>query len=78
MTCFRQYSVKGITSVGIAGSSPSTFRVMQELRDMGNPVRVGFMFSADSFDKLRQRASSEALEMTGCAPRRSKLTRATL
>jgi predicted amidohydrolase YtcJ len=53
MTCFRQYSAKGITSVGIAGSSPSTFRVMQELRDMGNPVRVGFMFSADSFDKLQ-------------------------
>ncbi len=52
MTCFRQYSAKGITSVGIAGASPSTFRVMQELRDMGNPVRVGFMFSADSFDKL--------------------------
>jgi predicted amidohydrolase YtcJ len=34
MTCFRQYSAKGITSVGIAGASPSTFRVMQELRDI--------------------------------------------
>jgi hypothetical protein len=52
MTCFRQYSAKGITSAGIAGAGPSTFEVMQELRDRGNPIRIGFMFSADSFDKL--------------------------
>jgi hypothetical protein len=39
--------------VGIAGAGPATFRAMQELRDMGNPVRVGFMFSADEFDKLQ-------------------------
>ena len=26
---------------------------MQELRDLGNPVRVGFMFSAGSFDELQ-------------------------
>jgi predicted amidohydrolase YtcJ len=53
MTCFRQYSAKGLTSVGIAGASSSTFRLMQELRDQGNPVRVGFMFSAGSFDELQ-------------------------
>jgi predicted amidohydrolase YtcJ len=53
MNCFRQYSAKGITSVSIAGGSPSSFRIMQELRDRGNPVRVGFMFSADSFDQLQ-------------------------
>lgn len=53
MTCFRQYSAKGLTSVGIAGASSSTFRLMQELRDQGNPVRVGFMFSAGSFDDLQ-------------------------
>jgi predicted amidohydrolase YtcJ len=53
MNCFRQYSAKGITSVGIAGGSPSSFQIMQQLRDRGNPVRVGFMFSADSFDKLQ-------------------------
>jgi len=53
MTCFHQYSAKGITSAGIAGASPSTFRLMQELRDQGNPVRVGFMFSAGSFDELQ-------------------------
>ncbi len=53
MTCFRQYSAKGVTSAGIAGASSSTFRLMQELRDQGNPVRVGFMFSAGSFDELQ-------------------------
>jgi hypothetical protein len=53
MTCFRQYSAKGITSAGIAGASASTFRLMQELRDEGNPVRIGFMFTAGSFDELQ-------------------------
>ena len=53
LNCFRQYSAKGITSVGIAGGSPSSFRLMQQLRDAGNPVRVGFMFSAGSFDELQ-------------------------
>jgi len=53
MTCFHQYSAKGLTSVGIAGASSSTFRLMQELRDQGNPVRVGFMFSAGSFNELQ-------------------------
>jgi hypothetical protein len=53
MNCFRQYSTRGITSVGIAGGSPTMFRTMQELRDQGNPVRVGFMFLADYFDQLQ-------------------------
>ena len=53
LNCFRQYSARGITSVGLAGGSPSTFRLMQELRDLGNPVRVGFMFSTGSFDELQ-------------------------
>jgi hypothetical protein len=53
MNCFRQYSARGITSVGIAGGSPSLFRIMQELRDLGNPVRVGFMFTAEFFDQLQ-------------------------
>ncbi len=53
LNCFRQYSARGITSVGIAGGSPSSFRLMQELRDRGNPVRVGFMFSVGSFDELQ-------------------------
>jgi len=51
--CFKQYSGRGITSAGIAGGSPTSFRLMQELRDRGNPVRVGFMFSAESFDELQ-------------------------
>jgi predicted amidohydrolase YtcJ len=53
LNCFRQYSARGITSAGIAGGSPSSFRLMQELRDLGNPVRVAFMFSAESFDELQ-------------------------
>jgi predicted amidohydrolase YtcJ len=53
LNCFRQYSARGLTSVGMAGGSPSSFRLMQELRDLGNPVRVSFMFSAGSFDELQ-------------------------
>ena len=53
MNCFRQYSEKGITSASIAGAGSFTFQVMQELRDTGNPVRVGFMYSASEFDKLQ-------------------------
>src|SRR5215469_10060246 len=53
LDCFRQYSSRGITSAGIAGGSPTSFRLMQELHDAGNPVRVGFMFSASSFDELQ-------------------------
>ncbi|MGA3069851.1 MAG: amidohydrolase [Terracidiphilus sp.] len=53
LNCFKQYSARGITSVGIAGGSPSSFRLMQELRDQGNPVRVGFMFGVGSFDDLQ-------------------------
>src|SRR5215469_776494 len=53
LNCFRQYSARGITSVGIAGGSPTSFRLMQELRNLGNPVRVGFMFSANSFEDLQ-------------------------
>jgi hypothetical protein len=53
LNCFRQYSAKGITSVGVAGGSPSSFQMMQELRDAGNPVRVGFMFYLEYFDKVR-------------------------
>lgn len=53
LNCFRQYSARGITSVGVAGGSPSSFRLMQELRDDGNPVRVGLMIYQQSFDKLQ-------------------------
>src|ERR1700761_1288618 len=31
LRCFRQYSAKGITSVGIAGGSPSSFRMIQDV-----------------------------------------------
>lgn len=52
LRCFQQYSAKGVTSVGVAGGSPSSFRMMQDVRDVGNPVRVGFMFYQQWFDKL--------------------------
>src|SRR5215469_14229713 len=53
LNCFQQYSARGITSAGVAGGNPTSFRLMQEVRDLGNPVRVGFMFSAGSFDELQ-------------------------
>jgi predicted amidohydrolase YtcJ len=53
MNCFRQYSARGITSVDIAGGGSSLFHAMQDLHD-SNPVRVGFMFTADNFDKLQE------------------------
>jgi predicted amidohydrolase YtcJ len=53
MNCFRQYSARGITSVDIAGGGSSLFRAMQDLHD-SNPVRVGFMFTAENFDKLQE------------------------
>jgi predicted amidohydrolase YtcJ len=53
LNCFRQYSARGITSVGIAGGSPSSFEMIQEVRDAGNPVRVGFMFYEQWFNQLQ-------------------------
>jgi predicted amidohydrolase YtcJ len=53
LNCFKQYSAKGITSVGIAGGSPSSFRTLQDLRDAGNPVRVGLMIYEQYFDKIQ-------------------------
>ena len=53
LNCFRQYLAKGITSVGVAAGSPSSYRLMEELRDQGNPVRVGFMFTSTYFDQLQ-------------------------
>ena len=52
MNCFKQYSAKGLTSVGVAGGSPHSFRLFQELRDEGNPVRVGLMIYSQYYDQL--------------------------
>jgi predicted amidohydrolase YtcJ len=49
LRCFRQYAERGVTSAGIAGGSPQSFRLYQEVRTAGNPVRAGFMFSEASF-----------------------------
>jgi predicted amidohydrolase YtcJ len=51
--CFQQYSAKGITSSGVAGGSPSSFKTLQDVRDVGNPVRVGFMFYEQWFPQLQ-------------------------
>jgi len=72
LNCFRHYSALGITSAGIAGGSPSTFRLMQEIRDLGNPVRVGFMFSAGSFDELQAAGIERAWMTIASASQHSK------
>src|SRR5215469_11087564 len=48
LRCFREYAAKGITSAGIAGGSPQTFRLYEAVREAGGPVRMGFMFSEAS------------------------------
>jgi predicted amidohydrolase YtcJ len=53
MNCFRQYSAAGLTSVGVAGGSPASFRLFQELRDEGNPVRVGLMIYSQYYDQIQ-------------------------
>jgi predicted amidohydrolase YtcJ len=53
LNCFKQYSARGITSVGVAGGSPESFRTMQDLRDAGNPVRVGLMIYEQYFNKIQ-------------------------
>ena len=44
LECFREYARRGITSVGIAHGSPSTFPLYENLRDAGSPVRMSFMY----------------------------------
>ena len=48
LRCFREYAARGITSAGIAGGSPQSFRLYEAVRDAGGPVRMGFMFSEAS------------------------------
>ncbi|MGA2269814.1 MAG: amidohydrolase [Bryobacteraceae bacterium] len=49
LRCFREYAERGLTSVGVAGGSPESLRLYEAVRDAGNPVRVGFMFSEAHF-----------------------------
>jgi predicted amidohydrolase YtcJ len=51
--CFRIYAERGITSAGIAGGSPQSFRLYEAVRDGGGPVRMGFMYSEASFPALQ-------------------------
>jgi len=53
LKCFRVYAERGITSVGIAGGSPQSFRMYEALRDAGSLVRMGFMFSEGSYKSLQ-------------------------
>jgi len=53
LRCFRQYAERGITSAGIAGGNPQSFRLYQAVRDAGNPVRTGFMFLEASFPSVQ-------------------------
>ncbi|HEY1493576.1 MAG TPA: amidohydrolase family protein [Candidatus Solibacter sp.] len=48
LRCFRQYAERGITSAGIAGGSPQSFRMYAAVRDAGGVVRMAFMFSEAS------------------------------
>jgi predicted amidohydrolase YtcJ len=52
LKCFRIYAERGITSAGIAGGSPQSFRLYEAVRDGGGPVRMGFMYSESSFPAL--------------------------
>jgi len=53
LKCFRIYAERGITSAGIAGGNPQSFRLYQAVRDAGGPVRMGFMFSENNHDALQ-------------------------
>ncbi len=53
LRCFRQYAERGITSVGVAGGSPESFRMYDSVQHAGGPVRIGFMYSAGSFSSLQ-------------------------
>ena len=52
LRCFRYYAERGITSAGIAGGSPQSFRLYEAVRDAGGPVRMGFMYSETYFPEL--------------------------
>jgi predicted amidohydrolase YtcJ len=53
LRCFRIYAERGITSAGIAGGSPQSFRLYEALRDAGSLVRMGFMYSEASAPGLQ-------------------------
>jgi predicted amidohydrolase YtcJ len=59
LQCFRIYAERGITSAGIAGGSPQSFRLHTAVRDAGSPVRMGFMYSEASFPALQAAGDRE-------------------
>jgi predicted amidohydrolase YtcJ len=52
LRCFREYAALGITSAAVAGGNPRSLRLYQAVREAGNPVRTGFMFSESSFPEV--------------------------
>jgi predicted amidohydrolase YtcJ len=49
---FRYFAERGITSAGIAGGSPQSFRLYEAVRNAGGPVRMGFMYSENNYSAL--------------------------
>lgn len=52
LECLRNYAKLGITSIGIAGGSPGSFKRYEALRELGSPVRMSFMFSLSHIPAL--------------------------
>ncbi|MFY0255553.1 amidohydrolase [Chitinophaga sp. 30R24] len=53
LECFRNYARVGITSIGIAGGSPQSFRLYDAVRAAGAPIRMAFMFSESNVPSLK-------------------------
>jgi predicted amidohydrolase YtcJ len=53
LRCFRGYAERGITSAGIAGGNPDAFHLYEAVRDVGGPVRMGFMFREANFSAMK-------------------------
>ena len=61
LRCFRIYAQRGITSAGIAGGSPQSFRLYEAVRDAGSPVRMGFMYLENNAGALQAIGLEERL-----------------
>lgn len=53
LECFRNYASLGITSIGIAGGSPQSFKLYDALRAADAPVRMSFMFSESNVPSIK-------------------------
>jgi predicted amidohydrolase YtcJ len=53
--CFRQYLQRGLTTVQVAGISPSSARLLEKARTDELPIRLYVMFSEDALAEALQR-----------------------